>query len=91
MIKNEALLYQAIKCAVDEWNPYGLLPDAPSNEFDRESMAIARKISPGDRVEDIAKVVSAIFSSSFEEEGFSIKECSAVAVNIKCKISDISF
>lgn len=89
MITNNELLYRAIKTAVDEWNPYGLLPDAPGDEFDRESKAIYRKISPEDTVQDIAKAVSAVFSSSFEAEGFSIKECAAVAENIKCKLSGI--
>lgn len=89
MITNDELLYRAIKAAVDEWNPYGLLPDAPGNEFDRESKAIAMKVSPEDTAKDIAKAVSTVFSSSFEAEGFSIKECTAVAENIKCKLSGI--
>lgn len=88
--RDRALLFVAVKRAIDEWNPYGLLPEAVSNEFDRESKAIASKISQNDTVDDIAKIISTIFSSSFESKGFSKRECIDVAKEIKYKISNIN-
>lgn len=88
-MKNKELIFRIVKCAVNEWNPYGLISCAASSEFDRECRAIASQISPADTITDIAKIISVVFSSSFESKGFSIMECTSVAKYIKSKISDI--
>ena len=88
-MKNKELIFMIVKCAVNEWNPYGLISCAASSEFDREYRAIASKISPVDTIADIAKIVSTVFSSSFESKGISLMECTFVAKYIKSKISDI--
>lgn len=84
--KNKELFFVIVKSAVNEWNPYGLTSCAADSEFDRECRAIASKINPKDTIADIAKIVSDVFSSSFESKGFSIMECTSVAQHIKCKI-----
>jgi len=46
--------YLAVKKAIDLWNPYGLLPDAPDDEFDSESLIVTGKIKDGDDMMTIA-------------------------------------
>lgn len=36
--------YKAVKREIDKWNPYGLLPDAPHDEFNPESEDVAKNI-----------------------------------------------
>jgi hypothetical protein len=39
-MEKDAKMFDIVKKAIDEFNPYGLLPEAPSNEFDSESRKI---------------------------------------------------
>ena len=82
-------LFHAVKPVIDEWNPYGLLPDAPSNEFDGESKSIAAEIREGDSIEKIAKIVSHVFSQQFEPDYFGVASCMDVAEKIKKNIDSI--
>lgn len=88
------VLLSAIKSAIDEWNPYDLLPDAPSDEFDGESRMIAAEIKYDDTVDKIAEVVSKIFSQQFEPQFFRVEDCHDVAakirLNIDCSIAKFS-
>lgn len=79
-------LLSAIKTAIDEWNPYGLLPDAPNDEFDGESRMIAAEIKYDDTVDKIAEVVSKIFSQQFEPQYFHVEDCHDVAAKIRLNI-----
>ena len=81
-----SMLISAIKSAIDEWNPYGLLPDAPNDEFDGESRMIAAKIKYDDKVDAIAEVVSNVFSHQFEHKDFRVEDCHDVAVKIRLNI-----
>jgi hypothetical protein len=68
-----------VKESVDHWNPYGLLPDIPNDEFNSESRSIALKIDLDSTVEEIAIIVSKVFSSSFEVKYFHKEDCMEVA------------
>ncbi|MBO5797072.1 MAG: DUF1871 family protein [Clostridia bacterium] len=73
----------AIKAAIDEWNPYDLLPHAPTDEFESEAALCAAKIQPTDPVETVAQVVSDVFSKAFDDpQGFSVQNCMPVANTI---------
>jgi len=76
-------IYQVVKREVDKWNPYGLLPEAPCDEFDEESRVLAGKLKPNSSLEEIAKAVSAVFSASFEPQSFTVDNCMDVARRIK--------
>jgi len=80
---NKYEIFLVVKKEIDKWNPYGLLPDAPDNEFDGESECIANQISYESSVCDIANVISKIFSDAFEPQYFSIDMCMDVAENIR--------
>ncbi len=60
-------MFKVVKLAIDEYNLYGLLPDAPSNEFDSESRKIAGRILVDNTVEEIALIISDVFSKAFNE------------------------
>jgi len=81
-------LFSAVKKAIDEWNPYLLLPDAPEDEFDIESCMIALRINENSSVEEITAVVSSVFSKQFEPEYFQAKDCVEVAQAIKSNIKN---
>ena len=85
-----SMLLSAIKLAIDEWNPYDLLPCAPSDEFDEESRMIAAKIKVDDTVDTIAEIVSDIFSRQFDPQDFLVEDCQDVAANIRLNIDNIS-
>ncbi len=76
-------IYKIVKKEVDKWNPYGLLPEAPQNEFDGESESIAYFIRYDSSLESIARAVSKVFSDAFEAQYFTIEKCMDIAIEIK--------
>ncbi|WP_394916221.1 DUF1871 family protein [uncultured Robinsoniella sp.] len=91
MNKEQKILFIAVKNAIDKWNPYDLLPEAPSDEFDSEIKSVAAKISFESSVDDIARVISRVFSSSFEQESFHVNGCLTVAREVKQNIDIQSY
>ena len=71
-------MFIAVKKAIDEWNPYSLLPAAPKDEFDLENKMIASRISKNSSELEIAYIVSAVFSEMFDEF-FQVSDCMEVA------------
>jgi len=82
-------LFEVVKNAVDEWNPYQLLPEAPANEFDDESAMILAQIKKDSDVDEIATIVSRVFSKAFESQYFCKESCLDVAREIKSNIEKI--
>ena len=80
--------FLAVKTAIDSWNPYGLLPDAPDDEFDGESLMVASRIKGFGNVMDIAKIVSDVFTTQFEEKYFQVVDCIDVAETIYRNLSE---
>lgn len=60
-------VFEIVRKYIDELNPYGLLPDAPADEFDSESEEIAHRIYPDMSVEQIAVVIAGVLNRSFAE------------------------
>ncbi len=79
-------IYKAVKREIDKWNPYGLLPEAPHDEFDPESGMVARMIRYNYSVEKIARAVSKVFSEAFEPQYFTVDSCMDVAAKIKATL-----
>ena len=82
-------LFVAIKSAIDEWNPYSLLPGAPADEFDGESRMILARIKENSDVDEITSIVSDVFSKQFEPEDFYKEACLDVAKAIRLNIENM--
>jgi hypothetical protein len=74
-------MFNIVKKAIDEFNPYGLFPDAPGNEFDSESRKIAAQLNVNNTPEEIADIISGVLSRSFDRK-FEAKECMMTAEKI---------
>ncbi len=81
-LKKREQIFRVVKQCVDEWNPYQLLPEAPNDEFDRESRAVASKLELSHSTKEIAKIVSTVFCSAFESKSFPQEHCMEVAEKI---------
>ncbi|HEX9062430.1 MAG TPA: hypothetical protein VF941_19840 [Clostridia bacterium] len=81
-------MFKIVKRAIDEFNPYCLLPEAPNDEFDNESRKIAVQINADSTVEEIAEIVAKVFSKAFDKN-FDIKECMVPAEKIYKSMQDI--
>ena len=78
------IIFKIVKKEIDKWNPYGLLPDCPNDEFDGESKSIAMHIDRNSTADKIAKTISDEFTLSFgDSDMFSLKSCVSVAENIR--------
>ncbi len=76
-------MFEIVKEAIDEWNPYKLLPDAPDDEFDPESREIAGKINTNSSKTEISEVIASVFYRAFgEDEEFTADSCMDTAEKI---------
>jgi len=77
-------IFKIVKNEIDKWNPYGLLPEFPNDEFDGESTRIALDMNWNSTTEKIAELISNEFTFSFgDEDMFSLKCCIQTAKNIR--------
>ncbi len=74
-------MFKIVKEAIDAFNPCNLLPEAPNDEFDSESIEIAEQISVNSTVEEIAEIIAKVFSKAFDQK-FDIKKCMVPAEKI---------
>lgn len=73
-----------IEKALIEWDPIGLFPFAPKNEYRDESVSIYKTIGQSSDVVKVAEAVHSVFLKSFGKNTFSmsIDECMGVAESI---------
>ena len=77
-------IFKIVKKEIDKWNPYGLLPEFPNDEFDGESTRIASDIDWNSTTDKIAELISNEFTFSFGDKYmFSLKCCIQTAKNIR--------
>lgn len=74
-------MFNIVKESIDEFNPFGLLPRAPSNEFDNESKKIAAQIKVNSTAGEIAEIISKVLSKAFGMK-FEYEECMPIAEKI---------
>lgn len=61
---------------VRAWDPYNLIAEgAPMDEFDDEIAQVVAHIPRCLEIDDLAKVISAVFSDAFERDGFTPANC----------------
>ena len=86
-------VFTVVKPVIDEWNPYGLLPDTPNDEFDSESRRITEMIKNRYKTisaNELASVVSAVFVRAFGSgEGFEQEHCTVVAAKLKAALENL--
>lgn len=63
-----------VRKVIHEWNPFGLLPHAPDDEFDSEIKRVTESLADANTVEELASRIQEIFSISFGEP-FGYEEC----------------
>lgn len=85
----QKVLYSCVKPEIDYWNPYGLLQDAPPDEFDGESRRISWRIRMDSTGNEIAIAISVVFTNAFGAgEGFAVAACQEVAERIARRIAE---
>ncbi len=71
--------FALVKAAIADWDPYSLLATgSPDDEFDDQVARILAGLSDISSDKDLSKLVSAVFSASFEKEYFSPSDCAEV-------------
>lgn len=69
-----------ITSVINEWDPYNLVGGgAPKDEFEAEVIRVAAQIPHIKTAEQLAEVVSRVFSAGFAPDPFSIDSCAPVA------------
>ncbi|MDR0905322.1 MAG: hypothetical protein LBN00_03965 [Oscillospiraceae bacterium] len=76
--------FEIVKASIDKWDPYGFFPmGAPANEYDGESKLIALEIDSESDINDVAYIVSKVFTSQFgDPKLFCYENCVDVANEI---------
>ena len=82
-------MFKIVKIAIDELNPYDLLPEAPDDEFDSESREITRKININNSIEEIAEIISGTISRTFEDPCFNSDYCMKAAEKINKELNNL--
>ncbi len=69
---------------IDRWDPMGLFPFAPKDEYTDESMLIEKALAKTANARSLGEEIRRIFIYSFGEEDFthSIDECVEIARSI---------
>lgn len=80
-LKQQSILFHKVRVALKRMNPYGLLPEAPVNEFYGEAAWIAGEIKVTDTVQKIATVMARVLTESFDDT-FTVKGCMEYAKDI---------
>ena len=68
-----------VKVVIDRWDPYGLLDGgAPEDEFENEIALVVAKVKRIRTEDDAARVLSEVFSETFEPHLFTVEACTQV-------------
>lgn len=67
---------------INKWDPYSLVEEgAPKDEFEAEIAVILAKLKGRSSVDEIAKLVSEVFTNAFDAT-FTVESCRVVAEKI---------
>ena len=77
-------MVEEINVIIDEWDPIGLFPFAPKDEYLDESQEICNEYKNGMGTKELAHVIYQVFLNSFVLNTFTkpISECEEVAEKI---------
>lgn len=62
------LIFPIVKKHIDEMDYASLLPYAPADEYDIESMEIAKKITAASTAPEIAAIIADVFNAMFSDK-----------------------
>ena len=80
-LMQQAKLFHVVRMCLDELNPYGLLPEAPADEFYGEASKIVDILRPGDTVDVVAGKMVSVLNQTFDLT-FTSDLCMGYAVRI---------
>ena len=84
-------MFFRIKHVIDHWDPMGFLQSGRDpDSYDRISRLIAGRIRMDSSAEDIADIMSKVFTKHFGGRDFSVQNCAETARNIYSEINAIS-
>ena len=80
--------FTIIKKIINEWDPYDLISlGAPDDEFENEIIEIILKMKNENNLNDIAVIISDVFTKSFNDhDNFTIEKCIIIANKIEKEI-----
>ncbi len=83
---------EVVGSVVREWDPYALIAGgAPPDEFDSEIAAVVTQIPRIKTEKEAALALSRVFSSAFEAERFTPKECTEAGKKLFAALSANGF
>jgi hypothetical protein len=74
-------LFNVVKKIVNDWDPIGLLPSAPDDEYEFEVAKIVSLLNKVDSVEYLSDGIATIFTKAFDRI-FTNEDCLPVAQKI---------
>ncbi|MFJ7729317.1 DUF1871 family protein [Neobacillus sp. NPDC097160] len=74
-------LFNLVKKSVNYWDPIGLLPSAPDDEYDMEIGRIVALLGKVDSINTLAEGIDEIFTKAFDWS-FTKEECLPIAQKI---------
>ena len=80
-----------LKQIINSWDPYKLIEEgAPDDEFEAEISKVLVGLPKCTTSGEAAKLVSDVFSESFEKKHFSVEDCRSVGDKISSWYKDFS-
>ncbi len=78
-------LCQLVKGIIDQWDPVGLLPICPPDEYDMEIESIVAIVARDIDMDTLASEIQAVFLEAFGADAFNkdINECLVIAEKLK--------
>lgn len=85
-------LLATVARVVADWDPYALLENgAPPDEFAHEVALVAAQVPRIESAPDAARVISEIFSTSFESKSFGADACAVVGERLFAELKKGGF
>jgi hypothetical protein len=80
-------LLALVASAINDWDPHNLIATgSPDNEFSDEVARIAAGVDRVQSQEQLARLVSSVFSTSFQPAGFSPEACAPFSTELFAKL-----
>jgi len=78
-----------VRKLIHDWDPYRLLEiGAPEDEWDREIRQIIARVDQIKSATDATRVISEVFTSAFQPEGFGEADCAEVGDRLFSALKD---
>ncbi|QVY62589.1 DUF1871 family protein [Cytobacillus gottheilii] len=75
-------LFKLVKKTINEWDPIGVLPDAPDDEYEFEVAQIVTLLNKADTEEALSEGLAEIFNKALGCH-YTVEECLPIARKIR--------